>query len=422
MKVLHVIPSLSFVHGGPSRAIRLVEQALHMFGIEVEILSTDDAGPGERNGKICGVPLKEEGGIRRYFPKRLEFYKVSPGLARWVKRHVSDYDLIHIHALFSFSSIVTAWAARSAGVPYVIRPVGTLNRYGVTKHRPLLKRLSLKFIEGPILRGAAAVHFTAEAERQEAEMLGIPIRSIVIPLGIGPMPAVETQAGEAHRASAFFAQYPQLESARILLYLSRLDPKKNVEGLLKAFSLLVKPDSSKMLSRPGDMVEGGGEQAIQGRQMLVIVGGGEASYVARLHKLSGELGLEEWVLWTGPLEGDLKAGAYAAASLFVLPSFSENFGIAAAEALSAGLPCVLGQGVAIASEVREAGAGLSVKPEPQEIASALQRLLADEGMRAEMGKRAARLAAERYSLKEMGRRLQDLYSKILSQRPPEKIE
>jgi glycosyltransferase involved in cell wall biosynthesis len=384
MKLLHVIPSLSFAHGGPSHAVRLIERALRMRGVEVETAATDDDGPGVRNGKRCGEALKEDGVIRRYFPKRLEFYKVSPGFAWWVFRHVRDYEVVHIHALFSFTSVAAAWAARWAGVPYVVRPLGTLNRYGVTQRRPWLKQLSLKLIEGPILRHAAAVHFTADAERQEAETLGVPMRGVVVPLGIAPpMP---------QDASAFLMRFPQLGQQRIVLFLSRLDPKKNVEGLLRAFRLI-------------------GESLPDAR--LVIAGDGEAGYVAGLKQLAEALGLADRVVWTGFIDGKLKAGALSAAQVFVLPSFSENFGIAAAEALMAGLPCVLGKGVALADEVVQAGAGEATSPEPEAIAQALRSVLADEDRRKEMGRRAAILARERYSLEAMGERLAGVYGELL---------
>jgi glycosyltransferase involved in cell wall biosynthesis len=368
----------------------------------------------------------------------MEFYKVSPGLARWINRHVLDYDLVHIHALFSFSSVAAAWAARNAGVPYVVRPLGTLNRYGVEKRRPLLKRLSLKFIEGPILRHAAAVHFTAEAERQEAEALGIPMKSVVIPLGIEPLspsqppPRVweETapsppvgRAGVGKEENPFLAQYPHLADTRIVLYLSRLDPKKNVEGLLQAFSLLGKPDPSNPPSLLGRSMWGDqGNFSAAHDLTLVIAGEGAPAYVARLHRLARELRLGERVLWAGEIGGDVKAGALAAARVFALPSFSENFGIAAAEALLAGLPCVLGKGVAIAGEVAEAGAGYAVAPVPEAIAEALRRILDDDRLRGEMSKHAVALAEERYSLEAMGKRLAELYSRILADKQSGKTE
>jgi len=372
------------VHGGPSHAIRLIEQALRGQGAVVETATTDDDGPGARKVSACGTVLRENGVLRRYFPRRLEFYKVSPALARWLRRHAQEYDIVHIHALFSFSSVAAAWAARRAGVPYVLRPLGTLNRYGVTQRRPWLKRLSLRLIEDPILRHAAAVHFTSEAERQEAELLGMPMRSVVLPLAVEAMPDVGPDV--------FLARFPQLRGKRLALSLSRLNEVKNLEGLLRAFSLLHRdlPDV-----------------------MLVIAGNGEDGYVAGLKRLAAELGLAERVVWTGYIDGELKVSAYTTAQVFVLPSFSENFGIAGAEALMAGLPCVLGEGVAIAEEVAAAGAGLAVPPAPEAIAAALRMVLEDDVGRAEMGRRATALARERFSLDAMGKKLVELYSSIL---------
>ena len=404
MKILHVIPSLSFAHGGPSHAMRLTERALLGRGVTVEIATTDDDGPGKRNilaarapllrGEVGGPPSgrsvsgefdRDEGEFRRVLPKRTEFYKVSPGFARWIFRHVRDYDVVHIHALFSFTSTVAALAAYRAGVPYVVRPLGTLNRYGRVRRRPWLKRLSLKLIEGPILRNASAVHFTSEAERMEAESLGIPMRGTVIPLGVEPAPPGD--------AAVFLARFPELKNYRLLLFLSRLDPKKNVEGLLRAFQLFSSalPDTR-----------------------LVIAGTGEAGCVASLKMLADTLGLADRVVWPGYVQGEQKAAAFAAAQVFVLPSFSENFGIAAVEAMLAGLPCVLGEGVALANEVAQAGAGLATPPQPEAIAEVLQAVLADDKRRVEMGRRAQALAGERYSLAAMGERLVRLYERIMS--------
>lgn len=384
MRVLHVIPSLSSAHGGPTRALGLMEQVLAAQGVQVDTATSDDDGPHRRNGKPCGVPLAENGVTRRYFRKWLDFYKVVPGLAWWLVRSVRSYDVVHIHALFSFSSVAAAWAAHRAGVPYVLRPLGTLNRYGVTQRRPWLKRLSLALLEGPALRHAAAVHFTSEDEQSESAQWGLPLRGVVIPLGI--------EAAEPGDPALVRQRFPQLAGAPYLLFLSRLDPKKNVEGLLRAFGLCAAqwPDLR-----------------------LLVAGTGEAGYVTGLRVLADQLGLAGRVVWAGHVEGELKTGALAGAEVFVLPSFSENFGIAAAEALMAGKPCILGQGVAIAQAVASAGAGLAVAPDPASIAAAVLGVMADAPGRAIMAQRAAALARARYSAEAMGANLVQLYSDIL---------
>ncbi len=125
LHVLHVIPSVALAHGGPSRALMNMEQALSERGIAVTTATTDDDGPG-RSRRKAG-PTGEVVGVQRvYFRKWLGFYKVAPCLLPWLWRHVQDYEVVHIHALFSFTSIAAAWVARMRGVPYVLRPLGTL--------------------------------------------------------------------------------------------------------------------------------------------------------------------------------------------------------------------------------------------------------------------------------------------------------
>jgi glycosyltransferase involved in cell wall biosynthesis len=380
MKVLHVIPSLSQVHGGPTKALALMEQALAGQGVFVEVASTDDDGAGRRNGKLCGQPLLENGALHWYFAKAMDFYKPSPAFALWIARHVARYDLVHIHALFSFTSSTAAWAARRADVPYIVRPLGTLNDYGMKRRRPWLKSLSMRAIEGPVLRHAVAVHFTSEEEAAEARGLGIAMKEVVIALGVATPLATADSAR------------PGLRRAPCVLFLSRLDAKKNFEGLLAAMALL-KEEMPQL--------------------HLLVAGDGAPDYVAGLKARAQALGLSSRLTWAGHIEGEAKSAAFAAADVFVLPSFSENFGIAAAEALAAGLPCVLGQGVAIARDVVQAGAGMAVTTDAQSIADGLRRIIANDETFAAMSANAMRLARERFSTEAMGARLKQLYSDIL---------
>lgn len=357
-----------------------MERALVAQGVHLETATTDDDGPGRRMAVPLGEPVAHHGAIRWYFPKRTEFYKTSPALARWLSHEVGRFDLLHLHALFSFSTTAAARAARRAGVPYVVRPLGTLNQYGMTQRRRWLKAASMAVLERRILQHAAAVHFTSEAEAAEARRLGIAWREAIIPLGSQAPP------------SAGAGPFQPLKGSPCVLYLSRLDPKKNLEGLLQACALLL-PDF------PG--------------LRLLVAGGGAPAYQQELKSLARRLGLESQVVWAGHLQGEAKAQAFAAADVFALASFSENFGIAAAEALAFGLPCVLAEGVAIAKEVAQAGAGSCVAPTPQALAEGLRRIMAEPQTRAAMSANAARLAADRYSVDAMGRALKQLYCELV---------
>jgi glycosyltransferase involved in cell wall biosynthesis len=379
LKVLHIIPSISPKRGGPSKAIWLVHKALTEQGIHVSIATTDDDGPG-RHARGTSLPFDTH-----VFPKQTEFYTYSSALKQWLIQNIRNYDLVHIHALFSYPSIVAGKVAQRAGVPYIVRPLGTLNRYGIQYRRPLLKKLSLRLFEGPLLRQAAAVHFTAQAEMHEAKLLGIPLRPAIVPLSV--------VSEEEPDYQAFYTRHPDLRTNPYVLFLSRLDQKKNIEGLLGAFAQLV-PSYPNL--------------------RLAIVGDGDPRYLSGLKSLAQSLKVAPHIVWTGFLSGGLKSAALAGARVFVLPSYSENFGIAAAEALLQGLPCVLGRGVAIAGDVEAAGAGIGVEPTVEAISQALQYLLDDDSIRAQVGARARAFAEKEYSLDVMGSRLMAMYENALN--------
>lgn len=382
MRVLHVIPSVSAVHGGPSQALALMEEGLSAAGVSVTTATTDDDGPSRRLKRNARA-AERHGAKRIYFRKSTEFYKTAPTILPWLWRNVRRFDVLHIHALFSFTSIAAGCVAHWRGVPYIVRPLGTLSKYGATARRPWLKRLSLAMIDGPVLRHAEAVHFTSEAEWEEAKPLNLSLRGVVIPLAVK-----EEQRGDAQ---LLLQDYPLLRDGAIVLCLSRLDPKKNIEGLLRAFAIV--------RARRQDVA-------------LLIVGDGPRPYVNRLKMLAQTLDVSPYTVWLGHVEGARKAAAFAAAHIFALPSLSENFGSAAAEAMLAGLPCVLGQGVAIAKQAELAGASITVTPEPESIAKGVTELLANEPRRDCMGKRARQFARQEYSVQRMTDRLTALYRRI----------
>lgn len=377
MRVLHVIPSLSRVHGGPSRAARMMERALRDAGVSVAVATTDDDG-NRRAERPLGRWLEEEDGLRIYFRRRTRFYQAAPGALPWLWRHVRAFDLVHVHALFSFMSVTGAAIARARGVPFIIRPLGVLSSYGLTERRPLLKRLSLRFIEQPLLRAAAAVHCTSEAEAQEVRTLEPGARTVVVPLAVD-MPADGSVRSASERPA--------------VLFLSRLDPKKNLEALLDAWPAVL---------------------AVHPEARLLIAGDGASNYVTSLRARCDALGLGSSVEWLGHVEGAEKDRCFAEAWVFALPSHGENFGISVAEALARGVPCVLTPGVAIASDVQAAGAGVVCDGTPETLAPTLNGLLDDADRRRAMARAALTLARMRWSPEAMAQRLLSLYEEAHS--------
>ena len=387
MKVLHVIPSLSLKHGGPSVALPLMARALESMGVEVSVATTDDDGPGLRTPAPIGTPVVVAGSTRYYFRRQVEFYKYSHPLAVWLADSVAKFDVVHVHALFSHASVAGARAARRARVPYVVRPLGVLGTYGMSRRRPLLKRLSFHWIERKLLRDAAAIHYTSESERDEAEQQGVTGASVVIPLGLD-------LAGFDHLPGreAFLRRWPCATGRKVVLFLSRIDPKKGLEVLIEAFVEV---------------------KRMEPRALLAIGGAGDASVLAALRRRVESRGLASDVLWLGFLDEPSKLEAFGGADAFVLPSLSENFGIAAVEALAAGLPSVLTEEVGVSRGVAAAKAGLVVAGEPREVSTALLRILGEAGLAEALSRNAQALVRESYSLEAMGRNLKRLYEDIL---------
>jgi len=390
LKVLHVIPSLSPVAGGPSLALPVMERALAAAGIEVTVATTDDDGPGRHADVPLGQAVKTAGSTRYYFRKQTEFYKCSRPLSRWVADHVTDFDLVHVHALFSHTSNSAARSACRRDIPYVIRPLGVLNRWGMRHRRRWLKWLSFHCVERPILRRAAAMHYTSRVEKIEAEQAGATARAAVIPLGI-ELAGFENLPGP----DLFLARFPEAAGRSLVLFLSRLDAKKGLDLLLPAFASV---------------------KRIHPQARLVVAGDGEETLCRHLKSEAQRLGLKDDIIWPGFLRGAEKLSAFAAATVFVLPSYSENFGIALVEAMAAGVPCVTTEGVAVAEDIRERGAGWVVPPDTAPLAQALTLALGDDDARIRKAASARRLAHERFSSAAMGSALSGLYAELV-QRP-----
>jgi glycosyltransferase involved in cell wall biosynthesis len=469
MRVLHVIPSLSPKDGGPSFAVKTMAEALAGEGVQVTIATTgqeettrqqdyETAGSRESESVAAAVSASKhaarvppQGSSKQgagraehgegaaasdrgyniiWFRREFESYKVSFGLTKWLRTNVTKFDLVHVHALFSFSSTMAARIARQNAIPYVVRPLGVLNRWGMQNRRRLPKLVSFRVVELPILLHAAAIHYTSEAERDEAALLDPRIakhESVVIPLpvALGDLSEVRGQRSEARRMRAgdpkvFRARYPWLDSRRIILFLSRIDRKKGIELLIDAFAMV--------RNQQRDVA-------------LVIAGDGEESYVRELRdrvrrnlrsgSASGsacptEEGEREGdyehehehehddVIWTGHLSGEMKAAALAAADVFVLPSASENFGIAAAESLAAGVPTIVSEEVALSDDIRRYDAGMVVQRDAQQLDGAIGELLSDRERAAGLAVNGRRLAEERYSPEAVGRALHELYQKIIT--------
>jgi len=300
---------------------------------------------------------------------------------------------------------MAARIARKKSVPYIVRPLGVLNRWGMENRRRIPKLVSFRLVELPILLHAAVIHYTSETERMEAGQLNEKLArhsAVVIPLPIEQRAWSKEQ--RAKSGQQFLVRFPRVRGKRVVLFLSRIDPKKGIELLLEAFAIVREKEKDVALVIAGD-----GEKSYvrelreRARRLFGSSAGGNARPTREEEEEEGA------IIWTGHLSGEMKAAALAAATIFVLPSYSENFGIAAAEAFAAGLPCVLSENVGLSDEAQLTCAALVTKCDITELASAITTLMLDPEKRARMGKAARQFASERLSLERIGRQLQQEY-------------
>ena len=386
LKVLHVIPAVAPRYGGPSRAVFEMSRALSVGGTDVLIATTNADGPDRLNVNTGEkVSFQETDTI--FFPQRLsERFTYSPELARWLRENVEVFDLVHIHAIFSHPCLAAARACQNSGVPYVVRPLGSLDPWSMGQkswRKQALWHLSVR----RMLRQAAAIHYTTNEEQRLAEStLGLD-RGVVIPLGV----EIE-EAGRAERSSGL-SQSVGIGDGPYVLALSRLHPKKNLGSLIEVFAnVATGPDHLNW--------------------QLVIAGDGDDDYVARLKTSAAH---DKRIVFTGWLDGPLKTEVLRNAQLVALISMQENFGLCVAEAFACGVPVIISDRVNLASDVQGANAGWVTGLLPAEIENTLRAAMSDASERERRGAAGHEFAAANLSWTKAAVELDRLYRAILTQ-------
>lgn len=374
MKVLHVIPSVDERSGGPATAIVPMCRALMQQGIDVLLLSTTAGLTAEISD---GEVLEYKGVPAIFFPAQLgESFKFSRPLSSWLRANIHDFGLAHIHAVFNHSSVAAAHVCRQAAVPYVVRPLGTLDPWSMTQ-KSFRKRLFWQISGKGIMENAAAVHYTSEAEKLSTESsLGLNHGS-VIPLGV-----------EATRANA----NGKLVRDPYVLVLSRLHPKKGLDVLVDAFLSLVQMPQF-------------------GEWRLVLAGDGPADYVSTL---KAKAQASSQITFTGWLDDDEKAAVLGGASLLALPSRQENFGLCVMEALAQSVPVLVSPNVNLAAEIAEANAGWIAPIDKAALVEKLAEALVDREELTKRGRAGLQLS-QKYSWENSARALVDLYRVVIQQ-------
>ena len=350
MRVLHVISSLSRDGGGPSRSAQGLVAGLNRASVETWLMTL-------RHGDEPWVDGVE------HFVNGERFEDV----ALRVKPQI-----VHLHGLWSLALHRCAVICRRWNIPYVVAPRGMLEPWSL-QQKWLKKRMARWLYQDRDLKCAAALHATAESEGEQFRKLGFRTSVIISPNGVN-IP---------DKSLAISRQSLEGREKRRVLFVSRMHPKKGVMELVEAWHRLT-THNSQLTNWLCELV-------------YTVSGEFEREYEVKVKARVKELGLEDQFIFTGALDDDEKWKAYACADLFVLPTYSENFGIVVAEALWAGVPVITTKGTPWQElETYKCGWWIDTGSDALSIALKVATSI-DDAERQAMGKRGKKLIEDKYS-------------------------
>lgn len=376
IRVLHVIPYFSPMYGGPFVVLNQMVDALVSHGITVDVATTTANGKFELIEAV-GKPVEISGARFFYFPRHfLKSWMFSWSLRQWLYSNVRNYDVVHIHNIFAYPSLPACSAARFFKKPYIITPHGMLGAWCL-RQKSWKKIPYYHILEKTNLCEASAIHVTSSFEERAVHALGFSEKTFVIPLSV----------------PSFYSDSISRQSNKnlSLLFMSRIDPVKGLPVLLHALSILI--------CRGFNI-------------LLTVAGAGPLNYLSEIRSIVSKLGIVEYVKFVGFVSDQDKSSIFAASDLFVLPSYHENFSIATAEAMAAGLPVIVSDQVGLASDIQKANAGLIVPVDsPVQLSEAILKF-ADERYRRIVGENGRRLCLERFSKSQLSNSLISLYASV----------
>lgn len=365
MKVLTFITNISLKCGGPSRSVPMLVKGLAEVGVDVTLMAyrTDDMNTHALEGTSAKLKILEKG----ISAKEIEAFILA-----------EKFDLIQMQSMWAKSYHQVAKIARKYSIPYIITPRGMLEPWSLSQKK-WKKKLALMLYQMKDLQKSACIFTTAEMEAQHVRELGVKVPMSVIPNGI------ETE------------EYPcrknRSEVKKQVLFLSRVHVKKGIELLLEAWKRIHEtyPD-----------------------WLLKIVGNGEEAYIKSLKAKVKELGLDSYVQISEPVFGKEKVHLYQSSSIFCLPSYSENFGMVIAEAMSCGVPVITTTNCPW-EILNETNTGWCIDLSVENLEKTLREAMSmDSAELFEKGQQSSKLVFENFNYRNVAARTKELYEWILN--------
>jgi glycosyltransferase involved in cell wall biosynthesis len=463
MKILHVVALIQASTGGPAVSVTRLASEQAKMGHEVTLACLDYphlgpqvAAPGVRMVSVKGNVFAVRG--RGWCPE----------FRRLLRKEAAKADVVHNHGLWMWPNAYAREAAVAAGKPLIISPRGMLEAWSLGRSK-LRKAVAWRLFERRNVQSAVMFHATAASEaesileatkglkdeetrrrrdektkglrdeetaetepRQVAAAqdhlrltnlklkttTGVPV--VVAPNGVD-LPDLAQRPGR----QVLEDKFPQLKDRRWVVFMSRLHPKKGVDVLLRAWARQkeVTGDEWRLASGKESQTADGIRQMERAESLgllvslslspvLVLAGPDLIGYRKDIERMIKELGLGHSVVITGEVAGEEKDCLLANADVFVLPSYSENFGIVVAEAMAWGRPVIASTGTPW-KEIADVGAGWWVKPEEDALAQALHEALGKGREQLDaMGTKGRALVERRYTWAEPAGKLVRAYEEI----------
>jgi glycosyltransferase involved in cell wall biosynthesis len=368
-------------------------KSLSEFGHQVTVCTTDRGNPASQ--QLSGDYFSKlfSNGIEYYaFPVNVAPILYSRLMKTWIDHNIPNYHIAHIHSLYRFPVTYAARRAWRAGVPYIIRPHGSLDPflYKQSQYNLIFKRIFERLFDIPNLHHAAAIQYTTKEEAERTEFLRLRGKPVIIPNGINP------ESFRILPAKGLFRNRLGLNSQTpLILFLGRINFKKGLDLLVPSFSTVAK-------AYP--------------KARLAIVGPDNEGYKTKVRHWCNEQGIEDKTLFADYISLEEVKQAYIDADVFVLPSYTENFGMTVVEAMACGCPVVISNQVNIWREVQAFGAGLVTKLDPRALADAIIQILKDKTVAREMGRLGRSAVMENYSWPNIAEQIIQVYRHLIDEK------
>lgn len=401
MKILQVLTSYepAWAVGGSITATSNLCRALVRKGLEVTVYTTNADGTGGHLPVELGQPVNLGGVQVWYFPYEVGGHRAfySRSLFQHLRENVDKFDLVQLAGIWQWIGVKTSKIVKASGRPLVVTPHSSLMKssfYEVGNR--WIKRNYWKFFGQEIIDRATAVQFLCEGEREESREFCCRTSSFIVPNGIDTNKYKRNQ--EKRLVLRKSLNLP--ETALLLLFLGRINPKKQIELIIEGLSSMLKlrPDIYFIVSGPAD----------------------DSDYLKKLKELALGLGVDSHIIWTGLIEHQQVQDFYSASDLMVLPSKAEGISMSLTEAMAASLPLLISNRVANYREIEADRAGLVTEPEAGSVKEALLRICQEPGLLAELSKNARVSAERRYDIEAVASLMIRAYEDIISgRRSPE---